>query len=168
METGRLMFLFLVAAALALVASRIVVWRYRKTMTRLMQAATTPVSDAASAVADSPGKTTVAPAPLMLADNRSAFWRLVALLVSLSLLMSLSRAFIELQFVFATEPTASRLAVLTLVFAWPVIPVLGLLRRWSRWRVSGLLVVWWLAALALMAWRTTEAVSLAALGALSS
>src|SRR6185369_9130685 len=90
-------------------------------------------------------------------------WRLIALLVGLSLLMALTRAYIEFRFVYETEPTPARLAVLALVFAWPVIPVIGLLRRWSRWRVSGLLVAWWLAALALLAWRTTEAVSLASL-----
>ncbi|WP_265942879.1 hypothetical protein [Dechloromonas sp. A34] len=162
METGRLMFLFLLAAALALLSARLVVWRYRKTMTRLMQAATTPVSDTpATAVPGEPVRSP--PAPLSLADNRRALWWLVALLVGLSLLMALTRAYIEFRFVYETEPTVSRLATLALVFAWPVIPVIGLLRRWSRWRVGGLLAAWWLAALALLAWRTTEAVSLAAL-----
>lgn len=162
METGRLMFLFLLAAALALLSARLVVWRYRKTMTRLMQAATTPVSDTPAPVV--PGEPVRSPpAPLSLADNRRALWRLVALLVGLSLLMALTRAYIEFRFVYDTEPTPARLAALSLVFAWPVIPVIGLLRRWSRWRVGALLAAWWLAALALLAWRTTEAVSLASL-----
>lgn len=159
METGRLMFLFLLAAALALAASRLVVWRYRKTMTRLMQAATTPVAETPATVV--PGdQIRSPPAPLTLADNRRALARLLALLVGLSLLMALTRAYIEFRFVYETEPTPARLATLALVFAWPVIPVIGLLRRWSRWRVIGLLAAWWLAALALTAWRTTEVVSL--------
>ena len=39
---------------------------------------------------------------------------------------------------------------------WPVIPALGLLWRWSRWRVLGALALWFVGSLALIEWRSIE------------
>lgn len=157
-ETGRVLFYFLLATLLAVGASLLVAKRYRAAMTRLMRSPT--AAEASTVLAAAPRHANWEPPTAhTLAGNQRAFWRLVALLSGLSLLMAMTHACIAMPFVYETTLTVSRVATLSLVYAWPVVPAIGLLRRWSRWRVIAALGAWSLAALALMAWRTTEAVT---------
>ena len=68
----------------------------------------------------------VAPVALSAGDNRCAGWRLAALLVALSALISLSSALLRLGLAFVDLITPGRTLTMAFVFLWPVIPVLGL------------------------------------------
>ena len=47
-------------------------------------------------------------------------------------------------------------------YAWPVVPVIAVIRRWSRWRFVAALLLWFVvAAVALLSWRTNENVTFA-------
>jgi hypothetical protein len=88
-------------------------------------------------------------------DNRRAALRLALLLAMLSALMALSSAALQLQWATGEAFTPRRLLVLAFVQLWPLIPSLGLLWRWSRWRVLGVLLLWFALCLALVMWRST-------------
>ena len=94
---------------------------------------------------------------MTLAENRRAARR-VAVLLGLSALLSLGSSALFLGVAMAGEGmlTPGRLLTLALIDLWPVIPALGLLWRWSRSRVLGALALWFLGALALIAWRSIE------------
>ena len=97
------------------------------------------------------------PAPVTARDNRRAGYRLALLLVALSALISLSSAALQLHVVMTEKFSLHKLAVLGFVQLWPVIPSLGLLWRWSRWRVSGALVLWFVVCFGVLVWRVDGA-----------
>lgn len=160
-SSGKLIFIFLIAAALAAVFALLLARRYRSTMQRLMSAPAV-VGDVSLAPSTRPVET---PASLSWADNRRSGLRTAALLVLLSALISFSGAWLFLSVVMAAEQAFSpvRLVTLGLLNLWPVLPSLGLLWRWSRARVLGALALWFVASLALLSWRTIEAQPLSAL-----
>lgn len=136
------------AAVLAALLARLLAWRFRRAMQRLMQAAdgvapapaaAPPVQRAAPAAASS----TAAPAPVTLADNRRAAWRISLLLLGLTALVALASAVITLQLPGVdTQLTWRRALVLAVAQTWPAIPVLALLWRWPRARTLAALVAW--------------------------
>lgn len=152
-STGKISFIVLVAVGLASLASVLLAWRFRVAMRSLMSAQAVSGGAAADAVTL---PTLGPPAPVTLADNRTAARRVTAGLIGLSLLMSFSSAALELSVVLDSPVTPNRLLVLALVHTWPVVPALGLLYRWSRWRVAGLLVLWFVLSVLVVAWRSTE------------
>ncbi|HNW61569.1 MAG TPA: hypothetical protein PKJ32_01120 [Piscinibacter sp.] len=154
-STGKLAFIFIVATLLATVFALLLARRYRHTMRTLMSApaaAPPPGADVRLAAVG-------APARIGVADNRRAGWRVTAMLVMMSALISFSSAWLFLSVAMARENvfTPARLIVLGLLNLWPVIPALGLLWRWSRTRLLAALALWFVASLALMAWRSIEA-----------
>ena len=154
-STGKLAFIFIVATLLATVFALLLARRYRHTMRTLMSApaaAPPPGADVRLAAVG-------APARIGVADNRRAGWRVTAMLVMMSALISFSSAWLFLSVAMAKENilTPARLIVLGLLNLWPVIPALGLLWRWSRTRLLAALALWFVASLALMAWRSIEA-----------
>lgn len=155
--SGKLLFIVLAATLLAVIAALLMARSYRAAMKRLMSlpggAAAAPMETCAA-----PVPTQTPPAPVTLAHNRRAAWRVAALLVLLSALLSLTGSWLFLAVAMAGEKllTPARLATLTVLNLWPVIPALGLLWRWSRWRVAAALALWFAGAVALLAWRAVE------------
>ncbi|MBS0435003.1 MAG: hypothetical protein JSR75_08930, partial [Proteobacteria bacterium] len=154
--SGKLLFVVLAATLLAVIAALAVARRYRAAMQRLMSQPAPPQHEPAGSAAPS-----VASAPaarVTLADNRRAARRVALLLLLMSALLSTSDAALFLGIAGGREGllTPARLATLATLNLWPVIPALGLLWRWSRWRVLGALLLWFAGALLLIAWRSIE------------
>ena len=98
--------------------------------------------------------------PVTLTDNRQAERRLILAFLGLTLVMALSRTL--LMQVLANGPiTLITISTLCAAYAWPVVPVIAVIRRWSRWRFVATLLLWFVAAVALLSWRTNENVSFA-------
>ena len=161
-STGKLAFLFIVASILAALASWLIAWRYRQSVRRLMSAA---VAGAPAAAAGPPlAETTTrgstprpAPAPLTFADNRRAGWRLSAVLVGLSAVMALTASALEQRFALGmTEFSWKRTATLAAVQAWPLLPALAIVWRWSKTRLLLTLAGFVVAAFVLVLWRSIE------------
>jgi hypothetical protein len=154
-STGQLAFIFIAALLLSCVSAWAVAWRYRSAMKRLMSEpppAAAARSAAPAAAADAPDAASVA---VSLADNRRAALRLTLWLTALSGLIAGSGAFIWLWLAFPDDAFAPRrAAVLALMHAWPLVPVLGLLWRWSLWRLLGALALFCALCFAVMLWRS--------------
>ena len=158
--SGKIAFVLIVATLLSVIGAVIVAWRYRAAMQVLMK---TPLEAASTAAAAAPGTALVAAAdtpavPVTLADNRRARTRMIAAFVALTLAMALTRTLI-MQVAADGPVTLKTVAALCATYAWPVVPVLAVLGRWRRWRLVGALLLWFVAAVALIGWRTTDAVS---------
>jgi hypothetical protein len=165
-STGKLAFIFILAVLLSCVAAWWVAWRYRVAMQRLMSTPAGAASTGTNAASPSAAPEVLPPpAPVSLADNRRAAIRLTLLLIGLSCLMALSSA--SLWLALSLDPgerfAPKRAAVMALVHLWPAIPALGLLWRWSRWRVLGALALWCVLCFMVMLWRSIEARPLEAL-----
>jgi hypothetical protein len=160
---GKLATLLIIATVLSVIGALVVAKRYRAAMQRHMKIAlnsgltagpadlVTPVLPAAAAPP---------PRAVSLDDNRQASRRLIGSFIAITLLMALSRTLI-MQVVADGAITLKTVATLGAAYAWPVVPVLAVLGRWSRWRLAGSLLLWFVGAVALLAWRTSEAVSFA-------
>lgn len=157
MLPGKIFTILILATVFASLGAWLVGWRYRAAMQRLMQA---PVGAAPTAVSTT--GTTVHEKPpaaaISLADNRRAHWRLLLGFIALTLLIALSRTIIT-QWIADGPITIKTVATLGAAYAWPVLPVLAVIGRWSRWRFVASMLLWFVAAVALLTWRTTEAVS---------
>ena len=92
-----------------------------------------------------------------LADNRRAGWQLTIALVVLSMLIALSAAVLQHRVLVPDEPLSwKRVSVLAFVHLWPAIPALGVVWRWSRWRIAALLGLWFVLCFAIILWRSVE------------
>jgi len=159
MLPGKIAFLLIVATALSFFGALIVAARYRATMQALMRAPVALPTGAVPAAprplpytADSPA------APVSLADNRQAQRRLILGFLGLTLLMALTRTLL-MQIVSDGPITLKTVTTLCAAYAWPVVPVVAVLRRWPRWRFVGTLLLWFVAAVILLSWRTNENIS---------
>jgi hypothetical protein len=155
-STGKLIMIFVVAAALSVLGAWLLAWRFRAAMRVLMIRPVGPSTAACLPPTLLPGPPT-APAPLSAAANRRAGWRLAALLVALSALIALTGAALWLGLMREQLVTPARTLTLAFAYLWPVIPVLGLIWRWSRTRVIGVLLLWGLVAVPVLSWRMIEA-----------
>lgn len=155
--SGKLLFIVLAAAALAALAAWLVARSYRAAMKRLMSLPA-PAARAEGRREPTAAALPAPPAAVTLADNERAARRVAWLLIGLSALISASGAALFLGVAMAQENllTPGRLLTLTAINLWPVLPALGLLWRWSRTRVLGALALWFLGAMALIAWRSIE------------
>ena len=161
-STGKLSFILMLAVLLSLAGAWWVARRYRVAMRRLMSAplaASAPGPASARAARDAAALPTARsdPAPVTARDNRRAGVRLAGLLVALSALISLSSAALQLHVVMSEKFSLHKLLVLGFVQLWPVIPCLGLMWRWSRWRVLGALLLWFPLCLGVLVWRVERA-----------
>ena len=112
MESGKILTLLVIATILAVIGARVIAYRYRASMQRLMKMPLNSGSTAGSGVAavaqgpalasmaatasstlDFPPRTTL-PAPLTLDDNRRAYRRLILSFVALTLVIALTRTLI--------------------------------------------------------------------------
>ncbi len=166
MLSGKLATLLIIATVLSVIAALVVANRYRAAMQRYMKiglnSGLTAGAAAVSAVATASwgARAEAAARPVSLDDNRQASRRLIGSFIGLTLLMALSRTLI-MQVVADGPITLKTVATLGAAYAWPVVPVIAVLGRWSRWRLVGSLLLWFVGAVALLSWRTTEAVSFA-------
>ena len=152
-SAGKLMFVLYVAVLLSCFAAWVIAWRYRKVMQQLMRAPVAAPVDTEAAQA-SPSALPP-PVPASLADNRRAGLRLTLLLVALSVVLAASSAVIWMLLAFPGEPLPpKRVAAVTLLHAWPVIPALGLMWRWSRRRLLGALLLWCVFCFCVLLWRS--------------
>ncbi|MBS1140589.1 MAG: hypothetical protein H6R13_2042 [Proteobacteria bacterium] len=154
MLSGKIATLLILATFLSVIAALIVVSRYRSAMKRLMQV---PVAATGSGAEQSPADSSRLPPPaaIGLADNRRAYWNLLAAFCGLTLLIALTRTLIT-QWIADGPITIKTVAALGAAYAWPVLPVLAMIGRWSRWRFVGAMLLWLIAAVALLTWRTNE------------
>ena len=154
-STGKVIFIFVFAAALSALGAWLLAWRFRAAMRALMSRPVGPPTGVYLEPTLSPAPRT-APAPLSAADNRRAGWRLALLLVALSALISLTTAVLQLGLAFENLVTPGRTLTMAFAYLWPVIPVLGLIWRWSRKRVIGVLLLWGVIAFPVLSWRLIE------------
>lgn len=157
-STGKLTVILVLAVVLAAVAAWLIAARYRVAIRKLMSAP----GAAAVAVVDAParvsiaGRSAAADGPT-LAVNRRAGWRLTVFLVLLSLAIAISSGAMQLVDAVGTEGfSVKRLGVLAAVALWPVLPALAIVWRWSRTRLFAAFVLFFVAAFALMLWRSIE------------
>src|SRR5574343_1664368 len=159
MLPGKIATLLLIATILSVFGALLVAWRYRATMQALTRAPLgTPTADSAPPHPPLP-YTALAPAiTVSLDDNRQAERQLILAFLGITLLMALGRTL--LMQVFANGPiTLLTVSTLGAAYAWPVVPVIAVIRRWARWRFVGALLLWFVAAVALLSWRTNENVT---------
>ena len=161
MASGKIFFLLIVATLLALLGAWVVARSYRASMKRLMKMplAAPSTATAPEIVPGYPSRAT-APAPVTLAENRNAHFRLLAAFLALTLVIALTRTLITQ--VIADGPiTLKTVATLGAAYAWPVLPVIAVIGRWSRPRFVGAMLAWFVLAVLLLSWRTNENVSFA-------
>ena len=159
MASGKILTLLIIATLLALVGAWIVARSYRKSMQRLMKAPVTAPAGAAplAATPPAPARSTRFPT---LADNTEAHHRLLISFIGLTLVIALTRT-VMTQIIADGPITLKTVATLGAAYAWPVLPVLALIGRWSRPRFVGAMLGWLVLAIALLSWRTNENVSFA-------
>lgn len=154
--SGEFLASLLVAFALSGAASVVIARRYRAAMRKLMAAR--PSRDpAASADGPPPAPALPAPAWLGLAENRRAGYRLTALMVGLSCLIAVTTTWIWLRLAVPDVTRTPKLvAGMAVYYLWPVVPVVGLIWRWSRLRLLAAFVIWMVAAFVVLYWRSVE------------
>lgn len=163
--------LFVVWIAATVAACLLAWWlgrRYRRALVALMRAplpAGTARTDALATTVGLAQATAALPAwlPPALPTQASwtrAEWRLLAGLVTLSVLMALTRGAIAHWQALGSLDSATRTLSLGLIFAWPVLVALARMRRWSAPGLALALALWFAAAFAFATWRTTEAQTL--------
>jgi len=161
MASGKIFFLLIVATLLALLGAWVVARSYRASMKRLMKMplAAPSTATAPEIVPGYPSRAT-APAPVTLAENRNAHFRLLAAFLALTLVIALTRTLIT-QVIADGAITLKTVATLGAAYAWPVLPVIAVIGRWSRPRFVGAMLAWFVLAVLLLSWRTNENVSFA-------
>ncbi len=159
---AKIALVFVVAVALSCLAAWWTAYRYRVAMRRLMSApADRADRSAALASGDAPMRR---PASLSVADNRRAGLWLSLVLIGVSCLIALTSATLWFELSFPDKPIApKRVAVWALVQLWPVIPALGLVRRWRNLEVLAALVGWYLLCFGVLLWRSVEPASVSQL-----
>ncbi len=161
MASGKILTLLIIATLLALLGAWVVARSYRASMKRLMKMPLAQGSTATGQPAAADNRPPAAvPAALTLADNRRAHRRLLVSFLTLTLVMALTRTLITQ--VIADGPiTLKTVATLGAAYAWPVLPVLAVIGRWSRPRFVGAMLGWFVLAVLLLTWRTNENISFA-------
>lgn len=161
MLAGKIATLLIIATVLSLISALIVASRYRAAMKRLMKMPLNlPLTAASPPPAALPSAMDASPFAVSLDDNDLAYRHLIGAFVGLTVVMALTRTLIT-QMVADGPITLLTVSALGAAYSWPVVPVIAVLGRWRRRQLVGALVLWFVAAVALMSWRTTEAVSFA-------
>jgi len=160
MWDGKVIFVVIVAVVLASGAGRIVAARYRRRLLALMSMAAPPNDLAAGAEPVSLAITAAPPDRRSTAStmqNRQAQRRLALAFGAISLAIGLSQAWFGLTFVYAEGGYGPiKLSLMGLVYAWVMVPALGLLRRWGWARIAAWSVGYMLAMGVLLWLRSTE------------
>lgn len=136
---GQILFALIVALMLAWLSSWWVARRYASKVLALMQQGTAP-SDALAveipAAALSPTPSAASPGSSELfKQNRAARRNLRIAMVLMCLLLAAIIAAVAQAAYVTSGFSWRRLLTLSVIFAWPVVPTIGLLERWSRGRI---------------------------------
>jgi len=165
---GQLLMVYVLATLLAALLGAWLARRYRAALLPLMSSPRVPAADSMDATLGLAQATTALPswrAPMTatLGSHRAAQARVVALLIGLSMAIALTRGVVWAMQARGdgTPFSFSRFFLLAVIYAWPLLPALGLMWRWSWSRLTLALVGWYAASLLLVMWRSTEAQSLA-------
>jgi len=159
MASGKILTLLILATLLAVVCAQLVAWRYRVSMQRLMRA---PLNAAAHSTGPQHSTSPQRPAPaaaVTLDHNRAAYRRLLAQFLLLTLLIAFTRTLLT-QWLANAPISFKTVATLGTAYAWPVLPVLAVIGRWSRWRFVAAMLGWFVLAVLLLSWRTNANVTL--------
>ena len=135
MLPGKIATLLVIATILSVIGALLVAWRYRLAMQALMKAPLTTIP-----AARLPYAADAAPVPVTLADNRQAERRLILAFLGITLVMALIRTLL-MQMLANGPITLITVSTLCAAYAWPVVPVVAVIRRWSRWRFVGALLL---------------------------
>ena len=151
---GQLLTAVLVAVPLTLLGAWGLAWRFRRAVVQAMQAPQRRAAGATQGPASAAGPAVDEPA--LAERQRRAQWVLVARLVAVSLLISLSLGAL-LQ---ALQPdlgpaSLRRWLMLGLMKAWPLVPALALLWRWSRLQLLAALALWVPLVAGVILWNST-------------
>jgi len=159
MASGKILTLLIIATLLALIGAWLVARAYRKSMQRLMKAPVAAPSGSVTEAHKLPAsvRSTLFPT---LADNHDAYRRLLFSFIGLTLVIALTRT-VMTQFIADGPITLKTVATLGAAYAWPVLPVLAVIGRWSRLRFVGAMLGWLVFAILLLSWRTNENISFA-------
>ncbi|MBX3686220.1 MAG: hypothetical protein KF909_08785 [Rhodocyclaceae bacterium] len=155
---GQIVFAMLLALPLSAALGWWVAARYRKAMLALMRggAAHKSIAGCAPAV----HARSEVNSDIDLACNRRMTRRLSQVLVAISLAIGLSLAWFELAFVYTEGGYGLRkLLVMGLLEAWPAVPALGLLWRWSLGRTAAGVLAYLLAITLLVVLSSNESQS---------
>lgn len=159
MASGKILTLLIIATLLALIGAWVVARSYRKSMQRLMKAPVAAPSVQPSATSKPPASARATLFPT-LANNDDAHRRLLFSFIGLTLVIALTRTLLT-QFIADGPITLKTVATLGAAYAWPILPVLAVIGRWSRPRFVGAMLGWLVFAILLLSWRTNENVSFA-------
>jgi hypothetical protein len=157
---GQILFLLTIATVLAVLGALLVARMYRASMKRLMQAPVTKIAPEVSTTSAFNHDISWTAAALTLEDNQRAYRRLLVSFLILTLVMALTRTLI-MQLIAHGPITFKTVATLGIAYAWPVLPVLAVIGRWSRWRFVGAMFAWFWLAVLMLVWRTNENVTTA-------
>ena len=162
MLPGKIAFLLIVATVLSLIGALVIANRYRAAMQRLMKIGQKSASTAAITAPPRilPAAADLPPSAVSLADNRRAKRQLIAAFVALTLVMALTRT-LHTQIMANGPITWKTVLTLAAAYAWAVVPVIAVIDRWRRRRLVATLLLWFVAAVALLTWRVNENVSFA-------
>ena len=159
MIIGQILFVLVISTVLAVISALLVGWRYRANMRRLMQAPLPAGPLEVSASSASKHQKDSFLTPVSLADNLRAYQRLLFAFIGMTVLISLSRTLLA-QWLAQAPISLKTVATLGTAYLWPVLPVLAVIGRWTRWRFVGAMLAWSLFAIALLAWRTNDNVTM--------
>jgi hypothetical protein len=152
---GQILFLLVIATVLAMLGALLVARLYRASMRRLMQATVTRITPEVSASSGVNHDISGPAVALTLADNQRAYRRLLMSFLILTLVMALTRTLI-MQLIAHGPITFKTVATLGIAYAWPVLPVMAVIGRWSRWRFFGAMFAWFWLAVLMLVWRTNQ------------
>lgn len=162
LNSGSILFAFLLGVLLTAAASWVVASLYRRRMVALMRGGPPPDSAAHEASAPLVAETPRLPATMDLAANQRASMRFMLLLTIMCLLIGLTQSWLELHFVYTNpEFSLNRILMLGVVYAWPMVLAWGLARRWSWLRILAGVSLYLVAMVFLVMWRSNEQQDLA-------
>jgi hypothetical protein len=161
---GKLTGVVLLSAALSVLGAWLLAWRFRRAMRALMSRPGLPVGEAPapSLALATPSVPTIPSA----ADDRRASLHMAALVIAVSVLVALTGAVLWTRIDGRDPVTPLGALARGIFYLWPVIPVLGLLRRWSLARMVATLLLWCLVVLPFLIWRAPESATVAGMAKL--
>lgn len=166
-QDGAFLLDLLITVLVCSAAGNWIAWRFRLAVRHLMAANPPPSSGLGPLPAISPSMPVNRQCSATLGDNRSAQRRLLLCLVALCLFMGLLQAWWTLPILDTSVEGTSALKTLRLatLFAWLMVPIAGLMYRWSKTRVMLLTIAYILLTVAFTGWgqSISELVTLSAL-----
>lgn len=136
---GQIFFALLASLVLAWIAGWWVARRYTDKVLELMQSGLEPTDPPSTPNDPDPDQTKDLAKNTAISNlteqNRLAFWRLRGVFVLISVVLAGSIALVAQSTYIETGFGWRRFGVLSLIYLWPCIPSIGLLERWSRFKI---------------------------------